>query len=530
MNMKMFKIKKARIFPITLMIILVMSVLTGIFILSPSETADPSNWSYYKIITINNPVDGFYQFGINISKENGLGDVDCEGHCDNDLTDIRFYDNDNSTQLYYWIEDNSTTTTGGGNHYAYFWVNVTSNQMTDGEFLMYYGNAGVGVDTTYHNGTNTFIFFDDFSDGPDFTNDWESGAQGNFTTSGGLLEMTIPSDSDDALFTKDSFGTVTAEIVTRMDIDPSDETDTYFSMGTGPSGAGAHENNGGYSIRQNVASDFIRARVDGSNAEADWTPDTNWYRGRNMQGSTSNCTVFESRHWDTIYENGGTQTTIQGTAHNSSGHFELLAYGGDGTSYVQFFIVYNATVGDTVSLSFGSELTGEVSSEMGILDTLDGGYVTWTGEEEQAGQTIYTNETGSTGKNVTIYTTMNVSEDCIDIFVDLSGDTTLGDSNEIDFDSSSGNSDMYLQISRDDDWDSSDWLQFTDANNYNISLNTSWTSICNDPNPFELDFPAGNITIYCIFRLDITPSLSSGTYSTVNNNVWKIVHKTQPKW
>jgi len=166
-------------------------------------------------------------------------------------------------------------------------------------------------------------------------------------------------------------------------------------------------------------------------------------------------------------------------------------------------------------------------SVYGIIDSyLDNGYVTWSGEQNT---TVFSNETGSTGKNVTFYTDVNISENCTDVFVDLSGDITLGASNEIDFDSSSGNSEMYLQVGIDETW-SDEWVQFTDANSYNISLNISWDSLSDDANPFVINNSSGNVTIHCIFKLVLPETISSNTYLTSSSSVWLITWKYETTW
>jgi len=103
------------------------------------------DWGCYKTITISNPMEG-YQTLINVSKTSG-GDVDCEGHCNDDFSDLRFV-YANSTELPYWIEYNSS-----GDH-ALVWVNNLGNYS---KIQMYYGNSSA---TTTSDGSITWDWFE----------------------------------------------------------------------------------------------------------------------------------------------------------------------------------------------------------------------------------------------------------------------------------------------------------------------------------------------------------------------------------
>mgnify|MGYP002276669916 CR=1 FL=1 len=123
-----------------------------------SETDDSSiakgddDWLYFKEITLVNPCNA-YQMLLNVTKNSG-GDVNCSGHCNDNFSDIRFFDIDKTTSLNYWIE----TKTDGD--YARIWVKLPSDVETDEKLLMYYGNPSA---QTMSNGKQTFIFFDDFN-------------------------------------------------------------------------------------------------------------------------------------------------------------------------------------------------------------------------------------------------------------------------------------------------------------------------------------------------------------------------------
>lgn len=111
-------------------------------------------WPYKKQITIENPIDG-YQMPIRVYKNDGYDDpingtIDCEGHCNDDFSDLRFLNNDEDSELPYWIENKTD------GEFANIWVK------TNGESTIYvlYGYTNA-VSTS--NGIATFEFFEDFS-------------------------------------------------------------------------------------------------------------------------------------------------------------------------------------------------------------------------------------------------------------------------------------------------------------------------------------------------------------------------------
>jgi len=138
-----------------------------------ASAATPTTWltgfTYCKEITVTNPIDD-YQSKIIVSKTSG-GDVDCEGHCQDDFDDIRIAI-DNATVLPMWIENYTSATQ------ATIWFKNTYNDST---LFLYYGNSTV---STTSNATATFLFFDDF-DSLD-TNVW-GGDTSSFTVSSGVL-------------------------------------------------------------------------------------------------------------------------------------------------------------------------------------------------------------------------------------------------------------------------------------------------------------------------------------------------------
>lgn len=106
------------------------------------------DWAYKKLVTISGPTAS-YQMKLSIGHHTGHGSVNCNSHCNNDFSDLRFTNGVETIELDYWLE---THTSG---EVATFWIETNG----DSTLYMYYGHADA---PTTSNGTNTFIFFDDF--------------------------------------------------------------------------------------------------------------------------------------------------------------------------------------------------------------------------------------------------------------------------------------------------------------------------------------------------------------------------------
>ena len=146
-------------------------------------------WLYYKELTISDPCTD-YQILLKVYKEDGHDDavagiIDCENHCNEDFSDIRFIANDQITFLPYWIEE---TGTENGDHYALIWVKTSG----DNTIFMYYGNTEE-LDASH--GISTFIFFDDF-EGDDYNhNVWDTeGYEHTWTVSNSIMTMQSTGD------------------------------------------------------------------------------------------------------------------------------------------------------------------------------------------------------------------------------------------------------------------------------------------------------------------------------------------------
>lgn len=122
-----------------------------------------ANYIYRKSITLSRASGAVtnYQMKLLVGESSGAAgeDVDCNSHCQTDFDDLRFTTSDGTTLLDYWIETKSGATP---NQLATVWIEFDSIGTGATTFYMYYGYSSA---TSVSNGTNTFVFFDDFEDG-----------------------------------------------------------------------------------------------------------------------------------------------------------------------------------------------------------------------------------------------------------------------------------------------------------------------------------------------------------------------------
>ena len=124
-----------------------------------------SSWEYSKQLNISNPNENRTQIRLKIFKEDGYDDisnsiVDCDGHCNDNFSDIRFASLD-ATELPYWIEENGTS---NGDHWAIVWIKLPSN---DGSINVYYGKED---STSTSNANSTWLWYEEW--GTDHTSEY----------------------------------------------------------------------------------------------------------------------------------------------------------------------------------------------------------------------------------------------------------------------------------------------------------------------------------------------------------------------
>lgn len=100
-----------------------------------------------------------------------------------DCGDIRFIDSDESTNLNYWIESGCNTSS------TRIWVKIPSIPSGSKTIYLYYGNSSATYDNSL-GGTNTFDFYDDFSDGSYSNGPVWTPNDGTWTAVNGYLEKT----------------------------------------------------------------------------------------------------------------------------------------------------------------------------------------------------------------------------------------------------------------------------------------------------------------------------------------------------
>ncbi len=140
-----------------------------------------SDYTYRKKITITGQSGAGtnYQVKLLIGKASGATgeQFDLEGHCLDTFADIRFTDNDEETELKYWIE---SVAASGTSYLANVWVKVADSLESNVDIYCYYGKTG---DTTTSSGADTF--------GSEKFDNFEWGSDGdNINTSGGNVTWT----------------------------------------------------------------------------------------------------------------------------------------------------------------------------------------------------------------------------------------------------------------------------------------------------------------------------------------------------
>jgi len=142
-----------------------------------------AGWTYRKSHVVN-PSSGAgtnYQIRIKVNYGGGTDggeDVYLNGKCRIDFGDIRFAKSDGATLLDYWME----TKIDGS--YAVFWVEISDDlDASPVAIYIYYGKSDA---TRISNGTNTFVYFDDFNGS---LSQWTV-ISGTWSTEGGVLKAT----------------------------------------------------------------------------------------------------------------------------------------------------------------------------------------------------------------------------------------------------------------------------------------------------------------------------------------------------
>src|SRR3972149_7703963 len=110
-----------------------------------------TGWNYRKPITISNTGSSLTDYQILVTVDTSA--LISAGKMLSNGNDIRFTTSDGSTIVNYWIESGINTTI------TKIWVKIPSISLGSNTIYLYYNNP---VAPAASNGTNTFVFFDDF--------------------------------------------------------------------------------------------------------------------------------------------------------------------------------------------------------------------------------------------------------------------------------------------------------------------------------------------------------------------------------
>jgi len=156
-------------------IIALLAVLAVTAEIANAQTWNPS-WKYRKVVNINN--DGAALTDYQILATADTASLISVGNMRADCGDIRFVDSDNTTELNYWIESgcNSTSTK--------IWVKTPSIPAGNKTIYMYYGNPSAPSTSS---GSNTFLFFDDFTGTTINTTKWSKTDPSGYITQNNQL-------------------------------------------------------------------------------------------------------------------------------------------------------------------------------------------------------------------------------------------------------------------------------------------------------------------------------------------------------
>jgi hypothetical protein len=124
------------------------------------QVSEDTDWSFRKSHVVTSAVGAGTDYPVKVVVNYGSGVDDGENvflnaNCRSDFGDVRFTSDDGATLLDYWMESKA--------YYdkAVFWVKIPGDLSSSNQTIyVYYGNSNA---TSTSNGTNTFLFFDDFT-------------------------------------------------------------------------------------------------------------------------------------------------------------------------------------------------------------------------------------------------------------------------------------------------------------------------------------------------------------------------------
>lgn len=267
-----------------------------------------SDYSHYKEISVGVASGGFasgYQVPLNVSYGSDM---------QADFDDIRFYASDDSTPLDYWLESKVDSV------YANVWVEMNEAVVSDSNvtIYMYYGNSSVSSGSS---GGDTWILYDDFSDGnynadPTWTvlsGTWDASSGYLQGTGGGGATIQIQTPLT-AAYNISSWVTWKLSSVATTEVIFYEPIWKDANTRIGP----------GY---WNAGNQRLRGTVGGSGTDGPdttWSPDTDWH--------TTHITRDQNNLY-TLYLDGDSEGTRTDNNQTSNVKFNIASYQTAATHY-----------------------------------------------------------------------------------------------------------------------------------------------------------------------------------------------------
>ena len=277
-----------------------------------------------------------------------------DSHCATDFDDLRFTTSDGTTLLDYWLEDKTDS------DHAHLWLEFDSIGTSATTFYMYYGNAAA---TAVSNGTNTFLFFDDFEDGT--LDKWSTGAdfscQSTLKWGGSYAAKATKNISTTNLYGYLDFPETFAwEYRFRTDALPYAKL--YIGLQTQNAATrylGVAMNNGKINYNDGSYHDYPTALTYVANT---------WYRIQYY------CDTSSSNHNFTVYRDttsGGAVSTVYDNSGEPNTRIRFVNDANDSASYyIDNVIVRNWRTTEPTWGSWGSEVTGSVPAKLKTFNGL----------------------------------------------------------------------------------------------------------------------------------------------------------------
>lgn len=211
---------------------------------------------------------GDREYSIYCELSDGGDTVYLDEKCETDFGDVRFTDDDGTTELDYWMESKTDSDT------ATFWVKVDDDLGSNQTIYVYYGKSGA---SSTSNGDNTFEFFDDFEDNSIDTTKWNE-VSGTISETGGRLVLRNDGANNAEIRGKTAYAqfSIHHEIRTCVQVEANSSFARLCELSDAEAGGG---NNDRVAWDQKTGETWTaRAKNDGTGTTYDWQAgDTSWH-------------------------------------------------------------------------------------------------------------------------------------------------------------------------------------------------------------------------------------------------------------